>query len=187
VIQDNDSYLGSSKVILFIWLIYTHIISKIPYTPGQKLRTFIAFRLLKKFGHGSKLSTNISLLHPQNISFGENVGVARDVVLDGRGGLEIGDNTLIGFESVIITSSHNHARCDIPISEQGMISRPIKIGNNCWIGARVILLPGVTIGNGSIIGASAVVTKDIPDYSIAAGIPCKVIRKRETVRLCIEQ
>ena len=133
---------------------------------------------MKKFGKRSRLSTNVSLLHPHNISLGENVGVARDVVLDGRGGLEIGDGTLIGFESLIITSTHNYARIDIPISEQDMISKPIKIGENCWIGARAILLPGVTIGNGSIIGANAVVTKDIPEYSIAAGIPCKVVKKR---------
>jgi len=139
----------------------------------------MALRLMKKFGEKSRLSTNVSLLYPHNISMGENVGIARDVVLDGRGGLEIDDDTLIGLESLIITSTHNHARIDIPISDQGTMSKPIKIGNNCWIGARAIILPGVTIGNGCIIGANAVVTTDVPENVIAAGVPCKVIKSRK--------
>jgi len=179
LIHDKDSCSESGKITLFIWLIYTHIISKIPYTPGQKLRKVMALRLMKKFGEKSRLSTNVSLLYPHNISMGENVGIARDVVLDGRGGLEIDDDTLIGLESLIITSTHNHARIDIPISDQGTMSKPIKIGNNCWIGARAIILPGVTIGNGCIIGANAVVTTDVPENVIAAGVPCKVIKSRK--------
>ncbi len=134
---------------------------------------------MSTFGAGSRISTNVSLLTPQRIHIGKKVGVARDVVLDGRGGLYIGDNTLIGLESLVITSTHNYQRTDIPISEQGMYTQEIIIGQNCWIAARVILLPGVRIGDGCIIGANAVVTHDIPEYSIAGGIPCKVIKKRE--------
>jgi maltose O-acetyltransferase len=178
-IMKVDESQNKQKIIFFlIYLLYTHIFSKIPYSPGLKLRGASAKVMLKEYEKKFRISTNVTLLDPQNISFGENVGIARDVVLDGRGGLQIGKNTIIGLESLIITSTHKYERTDIPISSQGSYSKPIQIGDDCWIGARVILLPGVNIGKGSIIGANAVVTHDIPEYSVAAGIPCKRIRSR---------
>lgn len=124
------------------------------------------------------ISTNVRLLSPTGITIGNNVGVARDVTLDGRGGIEIGNFTLIGFESVLLTSTHNYSNREIPIVKQGMYSKPIKIGKDCWIGARVMILPGIEIGDGCIIGANSVVTKDIPSYSVVGGAPARVIRER---------
>ncbi len=68
---------------------------------------------------------------------------------------------------------------DIPMFEQGYeTDEPIIIGNDVWIGSRVTILPGVRIGNGSIVGASAVVSKNVPEYCIVGGVPAKVIKKR---------
>ena len=94
------------------------------------------------------------------------------------GGIEVGDFTLIGFESVLLTSTHNYSSKGIPIAKQGMYSKSVKIGKDCWIGARVMVLPGIEIGDGCIIGANSVVTKNIPRYSIAAGVPARVIKER---------
>ena len=160
------------------WLIYTHILSKIPYSLGNKCRTRYASKNLKNFGELSKISTDVRLLSPNKIIIGSNVGIARNVTLDGRGGIEIGDFSLIGFESVLLTSTHTYSSKDIPIAKQGMYSKPVKIGRDCWIGARVIVLPGIEIGDGCIIGANSVVTKNIPSYCIAAGIPASKIRGR---------
>jgi acetyltransferase-like isoleucine patch superfamily enzyme len=87
------------KYELVAWLIYTHILSKIPYSLGNKYRTWYARKNLKGFGEHSNISTNVRLLSPNKIVVGSNVGIARDVTLDGRGGIEVGDFTLIGFES----------------------------------------------------------------------------------------
>ena len=88
--------------------------------------------------------------------------------------IEIGKNCLFGPNVTLCTTGH-------PISPNhrmdGMYSFPIKIGNTCWIGANVIVLPGVTIGDNSVIGAGSVVTKDIPANVVAAGNPCHVLRK----------
>ena len=84
---------------------------------------------------------------------------------------------MMGQEVIIYTTRHNDNRIDIPMMEQGMGNvLPVKIGDDVWIGGRVIILPGVTIGNGCIIGAGAVVTKDIPPYSVAVGVPAKVVK-----------
>lgn len=85
---------------------------------------------------------------------------------------------MVGFESIILTSTHNSNRRDIPIREQGMFRAPVRIGTDVWIGARVIILPGVTIGNGAIIGANSVVSKDIPPNTIVGGVPAKFIKER---------
>ena len=95
------------------------------------------------------------------------------------GAVSFGTDVLMGPDSLFLTSGHNYERTDIPIREQGLIEeRPITIGNNVWIGARVIILPGVRVGNGVIIGAGSIVTKNVPDNVVIAGNPAKIIRRR---------
>lgn len=85
----------------------------------------------------------------------------------------------MGTDVIIITRNHRFDRTDIPMMEQGFEEeRPVYIGNDVWIGDRVLILPGVHIGDGSIIAAGAVVTKDVPPYSIVAGVPARKIRDR---------
>lgn len=86
---------------------------------------------------------------------------------------------MMGTDVTIITRNHRFDRTDIPMMEQGFEEeRPVYIGNDVWIGDRVLILPGVHIGDGSIIAAGAVVTKDVPPYSIVAGVPARKIRDR---------
>lgn len=176
----DNSTVTKRKLEILAWLIYTHILSKIPYSLGNKCRAHYAHRYLKNFGKLSYISTNVRLLSPGRISIGQNVGIARDVNIDGRGGIEIGDFSIIGFESVLLTSTHNSSNKEIPIAKQGMYSKPVKIGKDCWIGLRVTVLPGIEIGEGCIVGANSVVTKNIPSYCVVAGVPARIIRKRDS-------
>jgi len=83
-------------------------------------------------------------------------------------------------EVTIVSYVHRHDRCDIPMCFQGGGPvRPVRIGNDVWIGTRVILLPGVNVGDGAIIGAGAVVTKDVEPYAIVGGNPAHVIGTRK--------
>lgn len=116
------------------------------------------------------------------ISFGKNVQLNDYVHIGAVDSIKIGDNVLMA--SKIYISDHNHGSYDdlqsdhplsIPIDRIAR-SKPVVIGNNVWIGESVCILPGVTIGQGSIIGALSVVTKSIPPYSIAAGSPAKVVK-----------
>lgn len=94
------------------------------------------------------------------------------------GGLTIGNNCMIGGGTIISCVNHGYARCDIPMRNQPVSPLPIVIEDDVWIGMGVKLLPGIRIGTGSIIGAGSVVTTDIPPFSIAMGIPCKVTKQR---------
>ena len=87
---------------------------------------------------------------------------------------------MMGPEVVIYTQNHRYDRFDVPMGKQGhMPVEPVIIGNDVWIGRRVMIMPGCHIGDGVIIGAGAVVTKDVAPYSIVGGVPAKVIGSRK--------
>ncbi len=87
---------------------------------------------------------------------------------------------MMGPDVVILTQNHKFDRLDIPMLDQGFKDeQPVTICDDVWIGARVIILPGVTVGKGAIIAAGAVVTKDVPEYAIVGGNPARVIKMRK--------
>lgn len=91
----------------------------------------------------------------------------------------MGDDVRTGPEFAIITANHSFDNPDIPIRLQGKTKSPVVIKDRVWIGMRVIILPGVTIGEGAVIGAGSIVTKDVKPYDIVAGNPARVIKNRK--------
>ena len=114
------------------------------------------------------------------IYFGSNFHSNQNVIFnaDLGGRLTFGDNCLVGPMCVFRTSNHNFEDPAKIIQLQGHTSADITIGDDVWLGAQVIVLPGVKIGNSVVVGAGSVVTKDLPDFSIAVGVPARVIKKR---------
>lgn len=112
---------------------------------------------------------------------GVRVGSRSSIGIDSEihGPVWIGKNVMMAPEVIIHTENHKHDRTDLPMIDQGYSpKRPVVIGDDVWIGARVIILPGVSIGDGAIIGAGSVVSRSVPSFSIAVGNPCKVVRQR---------
>jgi acetyltransferase-like isoleucine patch superfamily enzyme len=105
------------------------------------------------------------------------------VVIYGHGGVEIGEQSLISMHCTILSSSHTIPSEETFIRDMPDRLLPTKIGRDCWIGANAVILGGVTIGDGCVVGAGAVVTQDLPMYSVAIGVPARVIRKRSKENL----
>lgn len=121
---------------------------------------------------------NTIICYPYRIKLGYNVFINRGGYITARGPITIGDNVIIGPGVIINSGMHNYQSNDVLIRDQGHRILPICIENDVWIGANVVIMPGVTIGEGSIVGAGAIVTSSIPAYSVAVGVPAKVIKKR---------
>ena len=109
------------------------------------------------------------------ISISRNSYVGEYVVIYGHGGVQIGENVLIAMQVSIVSSNHGIPSKNILIRSLGDVLLPVKIGNDVWIGAGAKILGNVNIGDGCVIGAGAVVTKDLPPYAIAIGVPAKII------------
>lgn len=111
-----------------------------------------------------------------NIRVGRNVFINACCNMQDQGGIRIGSNVLIGHNVVIATLNH----VEDPAQRASMRPAPVVIEDNVWIGSGAVLCPGVSIGYGAIIGAGAVVTRDVPAMSVAAGVPAHVLRKVKT-------
>lgn len=142
---------------------------------AKKARGFWTKRIVSGFGKNVNIERG-AVFGPL-LEIGDNSGVGINCELYGP--IKIGENVMMGPEVVIYTSGHRHDRTDIPMIEQGSDeTREVTIGNDVWIGRRAMIMPGVNIGDGCVIGAGAVVTKDVPAYSIVGGVPAKVIKSR---------
>lgn len=108
----------------------------------------------------------------KNITVGKNVFINSGCCFQDQGGITIGDGSLIGHQVVLATLNHDLT----PEKRANMIAKPIVIGRNVWIGAHTTILSGVTIGDNAVIAAGAVVTKDVPDNAVAAGVPAKIVK-----------
>jgi acetyltransferase-like isoleucine patch superfamily enzyme len=114
-----------------------------------------------------------------NIEIGASAYIGPYCVLYGHGGLAIGPNTMIGAHTIIVPANHGIARFDVPMGAQPLTKKGIAVGQDVWIGAGCKVLDGVHIGNGAVIGAGSVVTKDIGAFLIAVGAPAKAVGSRQ--------
>jgi acetyltransferase-like isoleucine patch superfamily enzyme len=109
---------------------------------------------------------------------GNNVGIAQNCFIQVRGTVRIGNNVIFGPNVMIFSENHNFSDPNIPIIHQGETRLPVLIQDNVWLGARSVILGGVTVGEGSIVAAGSVVNKDVPPFSIVGGVPAKIIKSR---------
>jgi acetyltransferase-like isoleucine patch superfamily enzyme len=114
------------------------------------------------------------------VTIGNRCLIGRGSGIVGHFSITIGDDVWTGHHVYITDQNHGYEDISIPISHQTQPELPVVIGNGSWLGFGSVVLPGVTIGEHCVIGANAVVTSDIPDYSVAVGVPARVIRHYDT-------
>ena len=172
-------YHGFKKiVVLFLEEYILWFLRPIPGFEGMFLRWLFYKVTFKKLKGGCIFYRNVNIVHTYNIECGKGVSTYYGSIIDGRGGLRIGDNVMIGPLTMIMTFDHDFSSAKVPMNKLSVIDKPTIIEDNVWIGGNCSILGGVTIGQGSIVADGSVVTKDVPPNSIVGGVPAKFIRSR---------
>ena len=164
-----------------------------------RMRNAIWRALARSFGHGVRIGRGALFVHPETFEIGGGVVIGDQAILQGRfdGTCVIGDRTWIGpqayfdardlvmGESVgwgpgakVLGSRHTGEPGDVPIIETDLEIRPVRIGAWADVGVNAVILPGITVGKGAVVGAGAVVTRDVEPFSIVAGVPARLLRRR---------
>jgi maltose O-acetyltransferase len=165
------------RIIRTIWISFVMwITSFLPdFTPVLRFRGMLIKPALKRCGKNFQVAKQVYIIHPNKIVAGNDVFLAYGAWVGAGDGLTFEDEVMLGPYSVIITGDHGlldgsyrfgHGECG-----------PVVLKKGCWIGAHATVTKGVTIGTGALLGANAVATSDIPPYSIAVGVPAKVLRR----------
>lgn len=164
------------------------------------MRRTIWRALAKKFGNGVHISSGAQFKHPETFEIGNGVFIGENVFIQGRfdGKCIISDNTWIGPQSYfdarnliieesvgwgpgakVLGSAHTGLPLDVPIIQTNLEIKPVVIGAWTDVGVNAVILPGVRVGKGSIIGAGAIVTQDVPPFAVMAGVPARFLHWRE--------
>lgn len=153
---------------------------------GKNLKLYPNSIISTRFGGKISLGNKVTICpyaqlisHGGEIVIGNNVGVQMFSILYGLGGLKIGNDVMIATHTIFVPANHNFNDLNSPMRTQGSSKSGIVVEDDVWIGSNSVILDGVTIGKGSVIGAGSVVTKSIPEYSVAVGNPAKVIKSRK--------
>ncbi len=113
-----------------------------------------------------------------SVQIGNGIHIGEGSVIHSGVRISIGDNVIIGPQNIIVDLDHRFERMDLPINQQGMSGKEVRIEEDVWIASHCVIIKGVTIGRGAVIAAGSIVNKSIPPYSVAAGVPAKAIKKR---------
>jgi lipopolysaccharide O-acetyltransferase len=180
--------LSSLGVIGSLRLLFSLILSKICFPNARIVRYPFYIRKEGKLIIGFGFSANAGLVldvfgKDSQLIIGDNVMANYRLHIGSAKYIKIGSNTLFGSDCTVMDHSHggykgeSHSDPSIAPVKRELVSSSIVIGNNCWFGDRVFIMPGVTIGDGVVVGAGSIITKDLPANCLAAGVPAKIIKK----------
>ncbi len=162
-----------TRFFSFFLDIELYLLWLVGYFPSHLIRNLIYRLVGLKLGSRSTLHMGARFFYPPNITIGRGTIIGDHIFLDGRAKINIGSHTDIASQVMIYNSEHDLSDPSFKATEE-----PVTVGDYCFIGPRVIIMPGVNIGRGAIVAGGAVVTKDVPPGTIVGGVPAKVIGDR---------
>jgi len=143
--------------------------------PGKLFATIRYRFTVGRCGRGVDFESQMIIRNPRNVTIGNGCSFSAFVVLDAHDHIKIGDNCMFALRVTVATATHDYTREPM---NTWTTTKPVVIGNDVWLGVAATILPGVTIGDGAVIGAHALVTKDVPARAIVVGVPAHVVKYR---------
>ncbi len=169
----GPSFSKKNRIGRLIWIVVSSIFFRLSPKPFHAWRSFLLRLFGAKVGKGVHVYPGVKIWAPWNITLDDGCGIANGAILYSQGKISIGKRAVISQGAHICAGTHDFTKAGFPL-----ITKPINIGEQSWIAAEAFIHPGVTIGEGSVIGARSVVTKDMPAWMICTGHPCKPINQR---------
>lgn len=176
--HNQDTYTGASfslsnRLARVFWNIVYLVFFRFSPRPFHLWRAFILRLFGAKVGKGAHVYPGVKIWAPWNLEIGEECGIASGVNLYSQGKIQIGKRVTVSQGTYVCTGTHDYSKRGFPL-----ITKPIIIENHVWVAAEVFIHPGVTIREGSVVGARSVVTHDTQPWTISAGFPCKPLKER---------
>lgn len=168
-----SGFRGRSAVYVQIWWFVEGTFFKFSPQFLYGFRRWVLRFFGAKIGEGVIIRPSVKVTYPWKVTLGDHVWIGDDVVLYSLGEIVVGDNTVISQRSYICAGDHDYTNSSFAIR-----ANPVHIGQSNWIATDVYVAPGVTIGNGNVIGARSSVFKDLPDSMVCLGSPCRPIKRR---------
>ena len=134
---------------------------------------------MKECGRNLTIREHTHIWHIKQLSVGEKVSIGLHNIINDKGNVVIGSYVMMGPNIIINSINHHYLERNALMINQGVRGQPVIIGDDVWIGANALILPGVTVGTGAMIAAGAVVTKNVEAYTVVAGVPAKKIKTRK--------
>lgn len=175
---NNDTYTGASfslknRLLRVVWGVVYILFFKYSPKPLHGWRSMLLRLFGAKIGKGVHIYPGVKIWAPWNLIAHDEAGVANGVDLYTQGTITLGKRSIVSQRSFICAGTHDYTKKGHPL-----VTAPIVIGDYAWVAAEAFIHPGVTIGEGAVIGARSVVTKNMPAWSVCGGFPCKPLKER---------
>lgn len=175
--SDRELARDSDLYYVMFWRMFDRTPAAMMQDFAIQLRRILAKRIFKRCGDDVVFHHNVLFSSGRNIEIGDGSFVNRDVMLDDRAAITIGDYTGLSAGVVIETHTHNYDDFSKPLLHAGRSHAPVSIGSNCLLGYKVAVMAGITIGDRCIVASNSVVTKDVEDRMIVGGVPARPIKQ----------
>lgn len=176
--HNQDTYTGPSftlrnRIARVIWGITALLLFRYSPKPLHSWRSFLLRCFGAKVGNGVHVYPGVKIWAPWNLELDDECGIANGAILYSQGKITIGKRAVVSQGSHLCAGTHDYTLPGFPL-----ITRPIFISDHAWVAAESFIHPGVTIGEGCVVGARSVVTKNMPAWMVCAGHPCKPLKER---------
>lgn len=177
--HNQDTFTGPSfslknRIARIVWNVADALLFKLSPKPLHPWRSFVLRCFGARVGRGVHIYPRVIIWAPWNLELGDECGIGNGAILYSQAKISVGKRAVISQGAHLCSGTHDYNKPGYPL-----LSKPISIGDHAWVTAEAFIHPGVTIGEGAVIGARSVVTKDMPAWMVCAGHPCQPIKKRQ--------